>query len=109
MCGARPAHPPRTLKALAEADAFRSLGLERREALWKTEAIKSSKPLPLFADLLEGEGIVEDKVELPAMTEGEEVVEDYVATRLTLRTHPLALLRDVLTPPDEARQNGGLG
>ncbi|MDG1208533.1 MAG: error-prone DNA polymerase, partial [Paracoccaceae bacterium] len=89
---------PRTLKALAEADAFRGLGLERREALWKTEAVKSRKPLPLFADLLEGEGIVEDAVELPAMTEGEEVVEDYVATRLTLRTHPLALLRDVLTP-----------
>lgn len=89
---------PRTLKALAEADAFRGLGLERREALWKTEAVKSRKPLPLFADLLEGEGIVEASVDLPRMTEGEEVVEDYVATRLTLRTHPLALLRDVLTP-----------
>ena len=89
---------PRTLKALAEADAFADLGLNRREALWKAEAIRSAKPLPLFDGLLEGEGITEVLAELPKMTEGEEVVEDYVAMRLSLRTHPMALLRHVLTP-----------
>ena len=89
---------PRGLKALAEADAFHSFGIPRRQALWRAEAVHSKKPLPLFADLLEGEGIIEPETTLPAMTEGEEVVEDYVATRLTLRRHPLALLRPVLTP-----------
>ena len=89
---------PRTLKALAEADAFADLGMNRREALWKAEAIRSAKPLPLFDGLLEGEGITEVLAELPKMTEGEEVVEDYVAMRLSLRTHPMALLRHVLTP-----------
>ena len=58
--------------------------------------------LPLFADALEGEGIREPAVALPATTEGEEVVEDYVAQRLTLRAHPVALLRDRLTPPGPA-------
>ena len=43
---------------------------------------------------------------LPAMTEGEEVVEDYVATRLTLRAHPMALLRHVLTPPEGEGRTG---
>ena len=37
------------------------------------------------------------------MTEGEQVVEDYAALRLTLRSHPVALLRDWLTPPDARR------
>ncbi|MGB0507220.1 MAG: error-prone DNA polymerase, partial [Pikeienuella sp.] len=89
---------PRNIKALAEADAFHSLGIGRREALWQAEAIKSRAPLPLFSGLLEGEGITEAAITLPKMTEGEQVVEDYVATRLTLRAHPLALLRDALTP-----------
>ena len=89
---------PRNIKALAEADAFHSLGIGRREALWQAEAIKSQAPLPLFSGLLEGEGITEAAITLPKMTEGEQVVEDYVATRLTLRAHPLALLRDALTP-----------
>ena len=89
---------PRTLTLLAEADAFRSLGLSRRDALWRAKAVTGDQPPPLFADLLEGEGIVEPAVALPEMSEGEEVVEDYVSTRLTLRAHPVALLRHVLTP-----------
>ncbi len=89
---------PKTITALAEADAFRSVGLNRREALWAAKAITADKPLPLFAADLDGEGIVEDAVHLPQMTEGEEVVEDYVALRLTLRSHPVALIRHRLTP-----------
>jgi hypothetical protein len=54
--------------------------------------------LPLFASDLDGEGIVEPAAHLKAMTEGEEVVEDYVAMRLTLRRHPMAFLRPRLTP-----------
>jgi DNA polymerase III alpha subunit len=90
--------PPAILTTLAEADAFAGLGLSRREALWKVKGITGDKPLPLFANLLEGEGLADPPVALPETTEGEEVVEDYVATRLTLRAHPVALLRGRLTP-----------
>ncbi|MEO0388171.1 MAG: error-prone DNA polymerase, partial [Pseudomonadota bacterium] len=90
--------PPRLLRILAEADAFASLGMGRRDALWQAEAISGDTPLPLFANGLEGEGIAEPAVALPAMTLGEEVVEDYAALRLTLRAHPIALLRAELTP-----------
>ncbi|MEM6467814.1 MAG: error-prone DNA polymerase, partial [Pseudomonadota bacterium] len=90
--------PAYLIAALAEADAFLSLGLNRREALWEAKAIHGTDPLPLFARELEGEGIHEPPVLLPEMTEGEEVVEDYVSMRLTLRRHPVALLRPLLTP-----------
>jgi len=88
----------RTLTILAEADAFAALGLTRREALWAARAIGGEKPLPLFAGDIDGEGIAEPPVSLRAMTEGENVVEDYVSMRLTLRTHPMAFLRPRLTP-----------
>ena len=91
---------PRALRILAEADAFATLGLSRREALWEAHALSAPAPLPLFAGDLDGEGIAEPAVHLPAMSEGEEVVEDYVSMRLTLRSHPMALLRHRLTPPE---------
>ena len=89
---------PRALHRLAEADAFASLGLSRREALWAARALAGREPLPLFAGDLDGEAIPEPATTLPAMTEGEEVVEDYVSMRLTLRSHPMAFLRPRLTP-----------
>lgn len=89
---------PAVIERLAEADAFAALRLTRREALWAAKAIASVKPLPLFAGGLEGEAIDEPAAHLPKMSLGEEVVEDYVAMRLSLRAHPLALLRDRLTP-----------
>ncbi|MEO0370581.1 MAG: error-prone DNA polymerase [Pseudomonadota bacterium] len=89
---------PLTVTRLAEADAFAELGLSRREALWEARALAGDKPLPLFSGDMDGEGIVEPAALLPQMTIGEEVVEDYVATRLSLKAHPVALLRDVLTP-----------
>ncbi|MDJ0825200.1 MAG: error-prone DNA polymerase [Rhodobacter sp.] len=88
----------RLLRVLAEADAFASLGLSRREALWAAKALVTGGELPLFAGDLDGEGIDEPPVTLPEMSLGEEVVEDYVSMRLTLRAHPLALLRERLTP-----------
>ncbi len=86
------------LARLAEADCFAEL-MRRREALWEAKALTAAKALPLFDGDLDGEAIDEPEARLPAMTLGEEVVEDYVALRLTLRAHPLALLRDRLTPP----------
>lgn len=91
---------PPVLLRLAEADTFLGLRLSRREALWQARAIHSEKPLPLFAGDMDGEGVMEPAAHLPQMTEGEQVVEDYVAMRLTLRRHPVALLRHILTPPD---------
>jgi len=90
--------PPRQIHALAEADAFASLGLSRREAQWEARTITAHKPLPLFEGDLDGEAITEPAAHLPAMTEGEEVVEDYVHLRLSLRAHPVAFLRATLTP-----------
>ncbi|MEL6207833.1 MAG: error-prone DNA polymerase, partial [Pseudomonadota bacterium] len=92
--------PPNLLEILAEADAFAVLGLTRREALWAAKALRAAKPLPLFAGDMDGEGIVEATPDLPAMTLGEEIVEDYAALRLTLRGHPVALLRHLLTPDE---------
>ena len=83
--------PPRALELLADADAFASLGLTRREALWQVRAIGGEAPLPLFAGI-DGEG-EEGPVTLPPMTLGEEIVADYQALRLTLRAHPMALIR----------------
>jgi len=89
---------PKMIQALAEADAFKGLGLSRRTALWASKGITADRPLPLFSQDLGGEGIVEAQVHLPEMTEGEEVIEDYVSMRLTLRSHPVALIRHRLTP-----------
>jgi DNA-directed DNA polymerase III PolC len=89
---------PRALRTLAEADAFASIGLTRREALWQARALAGTEPLPLFSGDLDGEAIAEPAVSLPEMTLGEQVVEDYVAMRLTLRAHPMALLRPLFTP-----------
>lgn len=96
--------PPATLERLAEADAFSGMNLTRRDALWAVRAIRAPAPLPLFADPLDGEGLREPGVVLPPMHLGEEVVEDYVAMRLSLRAHPMELLRPAiagLTPHDQ--------
>ncbi|WP_417475918.1 error-prone DNA polymerase [Leisingera sp.] len=98
---------PPVIERLAEADAFAALGLSRREALWAAKAITARKPLPLFARELEGEGIYEPAADLPQMGLGEEVVEDYVAMRLSLRAHPVALIRHLLTPQNTGGGAGG--
>ena len=82
--------PPRLLAMLAEADAFAGLGLDRRAALWQVRAIRGEAPLPLFAGLDEADAAPST---LPAMTLGEELVADYRALHLSLRAHPMALVR----------------
>ena len=89
---------PAMLERLAEADAFAALRLSRREALWEAKALAPGRELPLFSGDIDGEGIAEPAALLPQMTLGEEVVEDFVALRLSLKAHPLALLRPMLTP-----------
>ncbi len=89
---------PAALEVLAKADAFRSMGLGRREALWAVKGLAPA-PLPLFAAMGEEEQGEEPDVALPAMAMGEQVCDDYRSLRLSLKAHPLALLRD-----DVARQ-----
>ncbi|KCZ47937.1 FecR domain-containing protein [Hyphomonas sp. CY54-11-8] len=79
------------LSRLAGADGFAEYGLSRRDAVWEVKGLGGDKPLPLFER--EGEGLPAIASDLPAMSEREEVFEDYVATRLTLRDHPVRLLR----------------
>jgi len=86
------------LERLAEADAFRSTGLDRRRALWALKAL-GEPPLPLFAAVKEARTAGEARAMalLPEMPLGEHVVEDYASLSLTLKRHPLAFLRRELT------------
>ncbi len=83
------------LEKLAQADAFRSLGLDRRQALWALKGL-GAPPLPLFAAAPERPLPAVPEAALPEMTLGEHVAEDYVALRLSLKRHPVAFLRDEL-------------
>jgi len=98
----------RALEALARGDAFGSLGVSRREAFWAVRALgsalgtrprvaagansgaNSGADLPLFDQRDRG---VEPAVRLPEAPIGEEVVDDYAALRLSLKAHPVSLLR----------------
>ncbi|MBR0652038.1 hypothetical protein GXW78_20415 [Roseomonas terrae] len=91
----------RAIEALAGADAFAGLSLDRRQAGWQAAAVDVRLPtdLPLFGAAVEADNrplIPEAEPQLPAMPEGEEIARDYGTTGLTLRSHPLALLRPVL-------------
>jgi error-prone DNA polymerase len=80
------------LKALASADALRSLSGHRRQQVWDASALT---PAP---GLLRGVPVDEARQPFASAPEGEEVVFDYAALGLTLRSHPLALLRPQLAP-----------
>ena len=81
------------IETLAAADAFGSMGLDRRGALWQAGALEKSAPLPLFEAAGGPAEGGEPPAALPAMAPGEQVVEDYRTLRLSLRAHPLAFLR----------------
>ena len=80
------------LSRLAQADGFAAHGLSRRDALWAVKGLGGEKPLPLFAAL--GEGVPSVPANLPIMELREQVFEDYIGTRLTLREHPVTLLQE---------------
>lgn len=78
------------MQLLAGADALMSLSGHRRQQVWEASALRSTPAL------LRDAPVDEDFLELPEAPEGEEIVFDYAATGLTLRRHPLALLRPLL-------------
>ena len=85
--------PRGALEALADADALRSLGLDRRQALWRVHALSDAAALPLIGSL----PAVESRETLPTMALAEHVIADYRATGLSLKAHPLRFLRDRFT------------
>ncbi len=100
--------PPRAIEILANADAFRSIGLDRRDALWGVRGLggwghhkkgqngKEPAALPLFEHLEQAGFQEEPDVHLPAMPLGEQVVHDYATMRLSLKAHPVSFLRSYL-------------
>jgi error-prone DNA polymerase len=78
------------LEKLADADAFRSIGHDRRNALWEATT-KDHQPQSIFTDQS-----AEETVSLPEMTLSEHVVHDYAATSLSLKAHPVSFLREQL-------------
>ena len=87
--------PKRALILLADADAFRSLGLDRREALWQVRRLPDDVPLPLFEAALAREQPDECAEPLPVMPRPEQVVADYQTIRLSLKGHPMEFLREM--------------
>jgi len=87
--------PARALRLLADADACRSLGLDRRKALWEVRRTPVNT-LPLFEAAQAKELGQEADAHLPAMTKGEHVVADYQSVRLSLKGHPMEFLRERL-------------
>jgi error-prone DNA polymerase len=87
--------PKRALMALAEADCFRSLGRDRREALWAVRRLADDTPLPLFAARDAEELPSETTAPLPVMPLGEHVLADYRTLRLSLKGYPMQFLREV--------------
>ena len=82
------------LERLADADAFRSIGLDRREALWQV----STKDTP--QSMYSGQPSADEKnenVSLPQMSISEHVVHDYASTSLSLKAHPVSFVREKLT------------
>ena len=86
-----------SLEKLAAADAFRSLGLDRRAGLWEVRGLPKEIPLPLFDHADTAEAGAEEEVTLPAMPLSEHVVNDYRTLRLSLKAHPMSFLRARVT------------
>jgi error-prone DNA polymerase len=88
------------IERLADGDAFRSLGLDRRDALWAARGLGGGATrdrLPLFDVAAHGDIAKEPDFPLPPMPIGEHVVNDYRYLHLSLKAHPLFFLRAGLT------------
>jgi error-prone DNA polymerase len=79
----------RALRCLAQADAYRSMGLDRQAALWQIRPLRD-EPLPLFTQSADDEAVPKG---LPPVTLRNRMLHDYSATGLSLRAHPMSFLR----------------
>jgi error-prone DNA polymerase len=101
------------LEKLADADAFNSLGMDRRKALWEIST-GNDRPIGLFAGKI-SDPSSEENISLPLMKESEHVVHDYAAMSLSLKAHPVHFVREKLeqlhilkTDDLKSRRNGDL-
>ena len=85
--------PKSALQRLANADAFRSMGLDRREAAWAVRRLPDDEALPLFAAARTRELGQEAPSMLPTMSAAEQVAADYRTINLSLKAHPVSFLR----------------
>ncbi len=83
-----------TLEKLADADAFRSLDIDRRKALWEITAL-GDRPIALFEGQ-PSESMAEGQIALPLLTTSQHVVADYARTSLSIKAHPVSFLRGKL-------------
>lgn len=83
------------LRMLADADGFRSLGHDRRTALWAVRRLPDDDALPLFATARARELGPDADARLPAMPKAEHIAADYQTVRLSLKGHPMGVLRPV--------------
>ncbi len=81
------------LEKLADADAFRSIGLDRRQALW--EVSTKDRPVVMFSGQPAADG-KDENISLPVMSTSEHVMHDYAATSLSLKAHPVSFVREKL-------------
>ncbi|HVW13164.1 MAG TPA: error-prone DNA polymerase [Mucilaginibacter sp.] len=86
--------PQAAIEKLADADAFRSMQLDRRRALWEVPAL-SDKPIGLFNGQ-PSESTFEAQISLPFMSQAEHVIHDYATTGLSLKAHPVSFVREKL-------------
>ena len=82
------------IEKLADADAFQSIGLDRRSAWWEVPALQD-KPTGIYTGQ-HSESAAEPQLQLPFMSVAEHVVEDYAATSLSLKAHPVSFVREKL-------------
>ncbi len=85
--------PEGALDKLADADAFRSIGLDRRQALW--EVSTKDRPVAMFTGQPAADAAVEN-IQLPIMSASEHVFQDYAATAFSLKAHPVSFVREKL-------------
>lgn len=85
----------RPMRLMADADAFRSIGLDRRQAMWAVRRLPDDDPLPLFAAADARELAQEPDARLPYMPLSEHIAADYQTLRMSLKGHPMGILRPI--------------
>lgn len=86
----------KAVHSLAAADTMRSMGIDRRQALWQSQAVKDAPALPIFEHAQAAAYGDEPEVTLPKMPKTEHVVADYQTLRLSLKAHPISFYRSSL-------------
>ena len=101
----------KAISQLAAADTMRSMGIDRRQALWQAQGLRDAPALPIFDHAEAAAQGPEPEVTLPVMPKAEQVVADYQTLRLSLKAHPMSFYRSSLAAQGfaSARDLGRMG